>query len=248
MVIRTNTGNVGPVPRDVKTRRYDASGRRAAAADTRTRILAVAAELFERDGYVATTVAAVARGSGVSVDTVYASVGPKPALFRELVERALSGADRAVEGRDRDYAVAMRAEPRAAAKLAVYADAVTRLQGRVAPLFLVLREGAAAAPELGEVWRQITERRARNMRDLAADLVATGDLRDDLTLEEVADVVWATNGSEFYAMLVRDRGWSTGRFRWWLQDGWCRLLLADPTAGGAQPSGSPSSRPGTERS
>lgn len=212
----------------VKARRYDASGRQAGAAKTRRRILAAASEQFQSAGYAGTTVAAVARQAGVSVDTVYAAVGPKPALFRELVELALSGTGQPVEGRDRDYAVRMRAEPDARRKLAIYADAVTALQGRVAPLFLVLREAASAHPELARVWQEITERRAANMRLLAADLAGTGALRDDLTLDEVADVVWATNGSEHYAMLVLDRGWSTERFRWWLLDAWCRLLLAQP--------------------
>lgn len=221
------------MPKDVKTRRYDATARQAAAAETRRRILAAAAELFGSTGYAGTTVGAVARQAGVSVDTVYASVGRKPALFRELVENALSGTDRPVEGRDREYAVRMRAEPRAAAKLGVYADAVTALQGRVAPLFLVLRDAASVHPELAQVWHEITERRARNMRLLAADLLATGELRADLDVDEVADVVWTTNGSEYYAMLVLDRGWTPDRFRWWLRDAWCRLLLATPPPVGA---------------
>jgi AcrR family transcriptional regulator len=210
---------------EVKARRYDATRRQAAAAETRRRILDAASELFRSTGYAGTTVAAVARQAQVSVDTVYASVGTKPALFSELVENALSGTDQPVEGRDRQYAVQMRAEPRAEVKLALYAHAVTTLQGRVAPLFLVLRDAASVDPELAAVWRDITDRRARNMRLLAADLVSTGELRADLSLDEVADVIWTTNGSEYYAMLVLDRGWSPDRFRWWLLDAWCRLLL-----------------------
>lgn len=211
----------------VKTRRYDATGRQQAAAVTRRRILASASELFRSAGYAGTTVAAVARQAQVSVDTVYASVGTKPTVFRELVEIALSGTDVPVEGPDREYAVRVRAEPRAEAKLAVYADAVTALQSRVAPLFTVLRDAAGVDPELARVWQEITERRARNMHLLAADLAGTGDLRPDLTVDEVADVIWTTNGSEYYAMLVLDRGWSPDRFRGWLLDAWCRLLLAD---------------------
>src|SRR3954447_8395740 len=92
-------------------------------------------ESFENVSDRATSVAAIARQAGVAPDTVYASVGPKPRLFRELVEVAISGTAHPVEGRDRDYVVRMQAEPEAAAKLAVYAEAVTTLQGRVAPLF-----------------------------------------------------------------------------------------------------------------
>jgi AcrR family transcriptional regulator len=210
---------------EVKVRRYDSSGRQAAAADRRRRILDAAAELFRRDGYGATTVAAVAREAGVAPDTVYASVGPKPRLFRELVELALSGVEHPVAGEERDYAVRMRAEPDAVAKLAVYAEAVTALQGRLAPLVLVLREAGATHPELGQMWQEISERRARNMRHLAADLATTGALRGDLSLDEVADVVWTMNGAEYYGLLVLDRGWTPERFARWLQDAWCRLLL-----------------------
>lgn len=215
------------MPGDVKQqrRKYDASRRQAAAAETRRRVLDAARTLFHADGYAATTVAAIADRAGVAADTVYATVGPKPVLFRELIETALSGTDRPVEGRDREYALRMRAEPDASRKLAIYAAAVTELQGRLAPLFLVLREAAAGQQELNRLWREITERRARNMRMLAADLASTGALRADLTVDEVADVIWTMNSAEYYALLVLDRGWSPQRFEQWLHDAWCRLLL-----------------------
>lgn len=207
-------------------RRYDASRRQLAAAATRQRVLDAARDLFLRDGYIATTVAAIAEQAGVAADTVYATVGPKPALLHELIETALSGTTEVIPGRDRDYAVRMRAEPDARAKLAIYAVAVTELQGRLAPLFLILREAAAGQPELSQLWQRITERRARNMRLLAQDVIATGAVRSDLTLDEVADIIWTMNGAEYYALLVFDRGWPPHRFAAWLSDAWCRLLLS----------------------
>jgi hypothetical protein len=64
------------------------------------------------------------------------------------------------------------------------------------------------------------------MRLFAADLRATGELRADLTDDEVADVIWSTNGPEYWVLLVRDRGWSPQRFGELLVDSWTRLLLA----------------------
>lgn len=229
MLHRIDIGKLGRVQEDVKRagrRRYDATSRQQAAARTRKRILAAARELFVADGYAATTVGAIAQRAAVAADTVYAAVGPKAALFRELIEQALSGTDGPVAGEHREYAVRMRAEPDAAAKLAIYAAAVTELQGRLAPLFLVLREAAAAQQDLNELWREITERRARNMRRLAADLISTGAVRTDLSLDEVADVIWTMNSAEYYALLVLERGWPPARFAEWLRDAWCRLLLA----------------------
>jgi AcrR family transcriptional regulator len=216
---------VGAVSKNVKSRRYDSARRQAAAIETRGRVLAAARELFIADGYASTTIAAIARRAAVASDTVYAAVGPKPVLFRELIEAALSGADRAVEGAQREYAVRMRAEPHAPAKLAIYATAVAELQGRLAPLFLVLREAAAGHKELATLWRQITERRARNMRLLADDLMGTASVRADLTRDDIADIIWTMNSSEYYALLVFDRGWSASRFESWLLDAWTRLLL-----------------------
>ncbi len=59
-------------------------------------------------GYRATTVTAVVATADVHVDTVYALVGRKPVLLRELIEQALSGTDCAVVAEERDYVRAIR--------------------------------------------------------------------------------------------------------------------------------------------
>jgi AcrR family transcriptional regulator len=219
------------VPDQVKPRRrYDGSRRRDAAAATKSTILLAARELFIADGYASTTMAAIASRAAVAPDTVYAAVGTKPVLFRLLIESALSGASEAVPGEDREYAKQMRAAGDVRTKLAIYAAAVTGIQQRLAPLFLALRAAAATHPELDRLWTEITERRARNMRALADDLASTGELRTDLTLDEVADIIWTTNSSEYYAQLVLERGWSHPRFERWLFDAWSRLLLKPAAA------------------
>ena len=64
------------------------------------------------------------------------------------------------------------------------------------------------------------------MRLLADALIETGRMRSDLTRDEIADVMWTLNSSEYYALLVIDRGWPPARFTQWLLDAWTRLLLA----------------------
>lgn len=210
--------------REVK-RTYDVARRRARSAETRTRILAAAHRLILDVGYRATTIAAVADAAGVNVDTVYRLVGRKPVLLRELIERAISGTDDAVVAEDRDYVRAIVAEPDPALKLAIYARAVCRILERMAPLFLALRDAASTEPEARAVWDEISGRRAANMRKLVRDLKDAGGLRDDLTIDEAADIVWATNSSELYVLFTVERGWSSERFERWLVDAWRRLLL-----------------------
>ena len=64
------------------------------------------------------------------------------------------------------------------------------------------------------------------MREFAADLRATGELRQDLSDGQVADIIWSMNAAEYWVLLVRERQWSPEQFATWLADAWTRLLLA----------------------
>lgn len=161
---------------------------------------------------------------------MYAAAGSKPVLFQLLLETAISGTDEVVPAPDRDYVQRMRAAPRARRKLEIYAGAVRAVSERMGPLHLVLRDAAAQAPELARVRDDIASRRASNMGLLAADLIATGDLRPDITADEIADVIWTMHSAEFHHLLVHERGWSAEVFERWLTDCWCRLFLDDAVA------------------
>lgn len=213
---------------DVKpaTRAYRSPRRAAQAAQTRHAVLAAARELLGDVGYAAMTVSAIARRAQVAVDTVYASVGRKPDVVRQLVETALSGIDETVPAAQRDYVLTIQAATTAREKIAVYATAITGIQLRLAPVFLALRDAAATDADTMDLWREISARRARNMADFAADLRATGELREDLTDDEVADILWSMNAAEYWVLLVHERGWSPERFSAWILDAWTRLLLA----------------------
>jgi AcrR family transcriptional regulator len=211
--------------RAVKGRRYNAANRQASSLETRARVLAAAREAIVESGYRGATVAGIADRAGVNVDTVYELVGRKPVLLRELIEQAISGTGAAVNAEERDYVRAVRAEPDPRNKLRIYARAVSLIQARLAPLFLALRDASATEAEAKEVWQEISDRRAANMRKLARDLQAAGGLRRGLTVNEAGDVLWATNSSDLYVLLTVERGWSSSRYERWLADAWCRLLL-----------------------
>jgi AcrR family transcriptional regulator len=209
----------------VKRRRYNSERRRETSAETRRRILNAARELFLADGYRSTTIARIAARANVNVDTVYELGGRKPMLLRELIEEAISGADHPVAAEQRRYVHEIRAEPDPARKLAMYARAVRRIQERMAPLFIALRDAAATEPEAQEVWDEISERRAANMRLLIEDIRKAGGLRTDLSVDAAADTIWVLNSSDVYVLLTVGRGWSPRRFERWLAESWRRLIL-----------------------
>ncbi|HEX3542021.1 MAG TPA: TetR/AcrR family transcriptional regulator [Acidimicrobiales bacterium] len=212
----------------VKPRRYDNTSRRSHSDETRRRILGVAHQAMVERGYQATNIADVAAAVGVHIDTVYRLIGPKPVLLRELIERAISGRDAAVRPEDRDYVKAIRTEADPARKLAIYAAAMYDIQGRLAPLLLALRDAATTAPEAKQVWQEISDRRATNMRLLVEDLAGAGGLRPGLSTNDAADIIWVTNSAEVYLQFTRERRWPPERYRQWLEETWCRLLLPDP--------------------
>ncbi|MDQ2851343.1 MAG: TetR/AcrR family transcriptional regulator [Actinomycetota bacterium] len=208
-------------------RGYESEQRRAQSEATRQRILVTAQALVVERGYRGTTIAELARRADVHVDTIYELVGRKPLILRELVERAISGTDRPLDPFERDYVQEITAEPDAGRKLDLYAAAMRRILSQLAPLFLALRDASATDPEAAQVWSQISDRRATNMRLLAADLLATGQLRGGLSMDEVADTIWATNSPDLHRLLVQDRGWSPEHYQEWLADSWRRLFLSE---------------------
>lgn len=213
--------------REVKQRRgYDTSRRRAAAQETRRAIVEAARLLFLERGYTATTMGAIAAAAGVSHETVYA-FGPKPALFRHLVEIALSGSDSPVPGIERDYARQVMAETDSRRLFDIYARAMRETQERLAPLFAVLSEGAQTDPDLKALSDELSARRAGHMRLLATHLAEIGGLRQGISVETAADVIWLLNSSEVFLLLVRDRRWAPDLFERWLAESW-KLLLSGP--------------------
>ncbi len=119
----------------------------------------------------------------------------------------------------------MHAAAGARAELATYAEALGRLFPTAVPLAESLRVAAQADSECRRVWVGLNERRAANMLLLARDLRATGEVREDLTDEDVAHLVWTTNSPEFY-LLTTSGGRTPAHYVATVTDVWTRTLLA----------------------
>src|SRR5215216_4641214 len=92
-------------------RSYDASRRREQARARRLAVVLAARELFARDGFRRTTIAAVAAHAGVSAESVYKGFGTKAALAKAVFDVVIAGDDEPVPVAERPAAQAMRDEP-----------------------------------------------------------------------------------------------------------------------------------------
>ena len=223
---------LGTVGDPVKGRTYDASRRRAAAERTRLAVLAAARDLFTEGGYAATSVQAVADRAGVSLDTVYATVGRKPQLLLAVHDMALAEGPDPRPARQRDYVQAVSEAPTAEAKIRVYAAAMARVLPRSVPIMRALSEAGATEPGCAAQHEAISERRAANMRLFVADLRATGELRADLSDDDAADLVWSLNSPEWFG-LMESRGRTPEEYGRLLAEVLVRTLLARAAGGPA---------------
>jgi AcrR family transcriptional regulator len=191
-------------------RKYDARGRRQQAAQRRDAIVAIAEREFSTGGYARTTVAAIARQAGVSVETIYKMFGGKPGLVRAVVSRGLAGAG-AIPAEQRSDAISSgESDPRRI--VASWAAFVAEIGPRVSPLLTLLRAAAASDPELEAVLGAIDEERLARMRHNARKLARRGFLRAGVTAAAAADILWTCTSPQLYQLLVEGRGWSSARF------------------------------------
>jgi AcrR family transcriptional regulator len=211
-----------------RKRRYRSELRAAGAEETRQAILSAARKLLVERGYGVMRMERIASDAGVALDTVYAAVGSKPMLIRLLIETAISGGDVAIPAEEREYVKQIRAASSAKVKLGTYAEALRLIHSRLAPLVRALRAAAGEHPDLAALWREISDRRHRNMLLFADELLATGELRAEVERDDLADTLWTIGSPELFLLLTQERGWSGERFSAWLATSWCRLFLREP--------------------
>src|SRR4051794_7224355 len=137
------------------TRRYESPRRREQAAATRRAILEAAQALFERDGYAATTIAAVAREAGVATKTVYLAFETKSGLLRALWHPLLRGDEADVPIGERPWYRAMFDEPDPARRLALGARGARTVKERAGGLLRVIRTAALVDADAAELWARI---------------------------------------------------------------------------------------------
>ena len=194
------------MPERVKSRRYDSTARRARADQSRAAILNVARERFLRDGYAATTLSAIARDAGVSVETIHKAFGGKAGLVRTLWQKGIEGAQ-PVPAEERSDAIrAAETDPRQLIR--AWGRFISELSPEGAPIVLLIRSAAEADPQMASLLAETERQRLHRMEENARTLYERGQLRPGISLQRARDILWTYSAAELYELLVRKRGWS----------------------------------------
>lgn len=203
---------------DVKRqkRSYRSPKRAAQAAETREAVLSAAHRLFLTHGWTKTTIASVAAEAGVANETVYAGFGSKRALFREVISRTVRGAEpeKPLIQQETPGRIARLRDQRA--QIELFADDITKVLGRVAPLMEVAREAAATDAEMAELYARLHAGRRVNLEWFTAALIPNGPLKSGMDAAEAASIAWRLASPELFLLMQRVEGVSQRAYAEWL--------------------------------
>lgn len=196
-------------------RPYRSELRARQARETRARIIAAAGELFARQGYQATTIAAIARAVGVSGETVKTAAS-KAELLIAAFEMTFTGREGAESLTDTEVAGGVLDLPDD-----VFLDAVltriTEANARGHQLWTVLLGAALSDERVDEVLTQILRRRTDDYRRLVDELRTRGLAAAKEDPAATAAALSFLLSPESYQQLVAQAGWERATYMQWLR-------------------------------
>lgn len=184
-----------------------------------------ALSLFVGQGYVATSMQAIADEAGVAVQTLYFTFGTKRGLLSEILDIAVAGDDEPVPTLERPATLAALAEPDPRRQLRAQARLAREILARVAPVLQVVASAASADPDIAELWEINNAQRVTVQERFITALAAKTPLREGLDVAVAVDITLALQTPEMYQYLTRRRGWSPERWEHWTAEALIGELL-----------------------
>ncbi len=211
--------------RNPPTRKYDSSRRQVQARQTKLQIAEAARGLFFERGYAGTSIEAIAEKAGVATETIYAVFKNKRNVLSFLFDISIGGDDEPIRLLDRPNPQAVLNETDQRRQLSLFANDITQILHRAAPVFEILRIAAKTEPEIAELVQRLLRERLVNMNMVAKQVAANGPLRDGLNRVRAAELIWSMTSPELYLLFQRDLHWTDERYTDWLKDTLIRLVL-----------------------
>jgi AcrR family transcriptional regulator len=186
-------------------------GRRAVQAEqTRAEILGAARRQFAARGYSATSVKQIAADAGVSVQTLYDSVGSKADLVRRLND--LIDAEAEIG----EIAMRIGVETDPAVIVGLPAMITRRILERCSDILRTCLDGSRAEPDLAHVLDEGGRRHRIGCRAFAERLEALDALDPELTLDEAATTIAVLVDYRLGLLMLDDHGFDLDRVERWM--------------------------------
>lgn len=206
-------------------RTYKSSIRDQQALVTRRIILDAARRIFEKHGYSAATMQAVAAEAGVVPKTVYSAFATKAGLLSALWGVVLRGGENAAPVGDLPWYREAIEAPVPERQLRLNARNSRMVKQRIAGVIGVIRDGATSDPAIGKLWREIENSFRHNQQAIVESIDRKQGLKAGLGTTRATDILWTLNHPDLWRLLVSERGWTPEDYERWFGDIACQQLL-----------------------
>lgn len=193
-----------------KKRTYNSENRDAQAAETKRRILSIAKDFFQNEGFEAVTIDQIAAAAEVSSPTIYAVFKSKRGILRAVMDESLPS---------EQFETLVRtayAAPSASALLAVTAQIARQIYDAERGQMDLFRGAAVVAPEFKELEKEREARRYTRLQKTITLIIKEKWLGSGLTESKARAIIWALTGRDLYRMLVVEQGWTSDDYEQWL--------------------------------
>lgn len=186
------------------------------AAATRVKIVQAATALFLRDGFLSTTMAAIAREAGVAVQTLYLSFGSKTAILQATFDAALKG-DETLGILEQDWYQRALTLDDGREALRTFCTGGTDVVARGSAIFDVIR-AASSDPDVADLLSHNKRLRYDGYAAIVHALASRPGFTTALSEHDALGIVYTVFSEDSYLLLVTEHGWSTERWQAWCVD------------------------------
>ena len=180
-------------------------------------VLAAAKELFERQGYAATTMSQIAQRADCAERTLFLRFSTKADLLKRVVDETFLGLADAAPTTRRSW---VRTTGTLDERLRAFTEGVADAHVRTGPMFAVAREAEASEPVIAAAFdaarRDTLATSHRMWRGLADD----GLLHPDVDVAWVAETTGLLASADTYLLMTTTVGWSRDELAGWLHRTW----------------------------
>lgn len=194
-------------------RKYRSSKREQAALETKRRIRRAGEALFLRDGYVRTSMVAIAAEAHVAERTVYLAYASKAELLSDIIRVAVRRDHGAVPLAQSSSWQAMLASASGDQLLERFAEENTSLLERTAQLLALGESAATTDADLAALRDRGHHATREEVRQVAAAVHARNALAPHMNVQQAADIMFAFIANENpYLRLTGECGWTPEQY------------------------------------
>ena len=200
--------------------------RAARKAETETRLVDAATNLFVERGYAATTLTDVAERAGLAPRTLYLRFPNKAELLRRCIGVAIAGDTNPQPIADREWMLDAMTASTLEDRIARMAAITATLMERTGPLLGVAQQAAATEPTIAIAAQAGRDETRRTLGEFWQRIADDGLLPPDCDLGWLTETASLLAQADTYLLLTTTTTWSIAEFQAWLEKTWLALVRA----------------------